>query len=77
MSNWTDAQGPLTRKFRKNDDEQVAVEGQHHRPGEPRPYLSLSAGRGGYLWIGSDDKGCYTHIPLSTLKRLIASAERP
>lgn len=69
-----------TRKFKRNKDGAVQVFGAPVKfrcgvPTEESPLFSLHGGKRGYLWVGSQEKGCYTHIPLSVLKRLIASAE--
>lgn len=76
-------QRQTTRKFKKNAAGQVASRSSdvpYRKPvpnSQEAPYVVVIGGRRGYVWIGSDEAGCYTHIPLSTLKRLIASAEAP
>ncbi len=81
MSAHKNAQPQTTRKFKKNANGQVACLASEvpyrRRVTEERAYVCVTPGRGGYVWIGSDEAGCYTHIPLTTLKRLIASAEAP
>lgn len=73
----TKAQSMRTLKFRKQENGQTAmmvgVSCEHGRTENVE--VHVHGGRCGYVWVGSEERGCYIHFPLSSLKRLIASAE--
>lgn len=69
-------QGIRTATFRADADGWRQVSLAHTGRSGERGYISAIGGRGGYVWIGSEEKGCFGYLPLTTLKRLVDQATR-